>query len=119
MRTLSDNEVLALESILVEDNEKIVGILVEYGTTGVGGCNTSGFSADTSNNFELENLAGKEPLQIKGVKLCAVVNDVMYFRNDNGKVFPHNYDQTFKLMGKGIAYDTYECTCISAVLAKK
>ncbi|MGN0114764.1 MAG: hypothetical protein ACI396_05515 [Acutalibacteraceae bacterium] len=116
MKQLSSEEVLALETILVEDNEKIVGVMVEYGTTGVGGCNRSGFSADSFKQVALDDIAGKAPYQIKGIKLCAVVSDVMYFRNDNGDVFPHKYDECFRLMGENIAYDTYTCTCISALL---
>ena len=71
MRILTDEEVLSLESFLVEDNETTVAVRVENGIKGVGGSNTSGFMAGSSLQISLEELDGGSPWAISALEICS------------------------------------------------
>lgn len=108
---LPDEEILSLKTILVKDNKRVSGIRIERGHTGLGGTNRSGFSATSEREYTIQQLSGREPIWVMKSEICALVNDVLYFRCDDGdgnkRVYTSNHREEGRMMaGEGIAYDT-------------
>ena len=88
-RTLSDEEVIALDTILVEGNEKIIGLHLERYTYGI----RYGIDIPTTvyinKDCMLEELQGRAPMSCFEAYVRAIVNDVVYLsaRLDGGKVY--------------------------------
>lgn len=121
--TLPENEILSLETFLVRDNDRVVGVRFEPGSSGVGGSNSSGFSAREGKEFEytVYDLCKKKPFRIEGDVLCALVNDVLYLRyiNRNGDMRVYTLDyrkRSLVIRGDEIAYDTVSATRITLLL---
>lgn len=115
-KKLSDEQVLALDKILVEGNEKIVALHFESGYYGRGGSNSAPYTQDLNTDKKLEDLAGQRPLSMFGLEVCAVVNDVVYLAYRGSKTV-----LSFDAKGRftddyEIAYDTYKGCLISPVL---
>ncbi len=111
--TLTDEEVLALKKILIKDNERIRGVYTEYGTMGVGGCNTSGQSCDSYEEYSLEQLENNaEPFKFGDFEICAIVSDIIYLRSKNSEEVITLIDRGKLFMGDGVAYDTYKYSSI-------
>lgn len=114
-KLLTDEEVLALEEMMIKDNEKITGICIEYGTMGLGGSNTSGPSCDSHDEYTLDQLRNDGSLlKFGNHKLCAVINDVIYLKDNDNKVTAL-IDKGALFVGDGVAYDTYEYNRIAPV----
>ncbi len=110
MGCLDHEKLLALEKILVKDNEKVVGVSILKGYMGVGGSNRSGFQTESCYDYTVEQLDGAEPIRVMKAEICALANDVLYLRWDvNGKRWIHAIDcdeGRCTLTGESIAYDT-------------
>ena len=121
--TLLDEEILSLDAFLVKDNDRVVGVRFEPGSSGIGGSNSSGFSADRGKEYEytVEELCEKKPFRIEDDVLCALVNDVLYlrYRNRDGDMRVYALDHRKRSLvttGDGIAYDTVSATRITLIL---
>ena len=121
--TLPEEEVLTLEKFLVKENHRVEGVSIVPGSMGIGGSNTSGFSADAGEGqrYTAEELSGKEPIRVGNYELCALVGDVLYFRykDQEGKMrtFTLNHrKKSYHVRGDGIAYDTVFATKVSLLL---
>jgi len=120
---LTNEEVLALKSFLVRDNERVTRIVVERGYMGLGGSNRSGFCADSERTriYDVEWLNGKETIWVSGDEICALVNDVLYLRytNKDGerKVWTVSHEKdSATLIGEEIAYDTVSAERIELII---
>jgi hypothetical protein len=118
LQRLPDEQILALERFLVKDNKRVRGIRVLPGYMGLGGTNTSGFSADSDRirDYALEDLEKSGFVWVQGYSLRALVGDVLYFCHGD-KVRTLNYrvlDTRFH--GEGVAYDTIEATEVVLLL---
>ena len=121
--TLPEQEIASLENFFVKDNNRVIGVRFEPGFSGIGGSNSSGFSADREKKFEYTaaELCGKKPFRIEKDELCALVNDVLYlrYRNRDGdmRVYVLDYrKRSLVTFGDGIAYDTVSATRITLLL---
>lgn len=94
---LNDDEALALDKILIEGNEKIIGLKIASGYYGRGGSNYSPYTEEFNVVYTLEQLADREPIKEFGVKIVAVVNDIVYLVQPNGE------------RGRVISFDAYGC----------
>ena len=108
---LPDEEILSRKTILVKDNKRVSGIQIERGHMGLGGTNRSGFSATSEREYTAQQLSGSEPIWVMKSEICALVNDVLYFRCDDGdgkkRVYTLDHREEGRMMvGEGIAYDT-------------
>ena len=105
MRYLSWDDVLALETFLVEDNDDAIGLQIHtgiYDRTQEDG-HTVGYSRpDTVQTHTLEELAGGELLRLEPWTLCAVVGNRLYYKNDRGWVY--NTGTAVVSPGRGNAY---------------
>lgn len=118
---LTDEKVLALDKVLIEGNDKIIGLHFESGYYGCGGSNNSPYVRQVNFDRTLDELSGQPFKEIFGVHVSAVVNDIVYLVNRaaqgkkvisfgaNGK-----YDREY-----GIAYDTMEGVIICPILKNK
>lgn len=115
---LTNEEVLALDKILVKDNRLIVALHFESGYYGRGGSNNSSFTEEINTTKTLDELTGQPLLKIFGVQICAVVNDVVYYtweNRANGEVL--SFDAKGRYTDEcGIAYDTMRGWLICPVL---
>ena len=117
MEKLTKEEVFALKTILVEGNDKIVGIHFVCGYSGRGGSNYSSYTDEIDCVWELERFVDKTPQEDFGWYIRAIVNDVVYLTNDNGKMV--TLDDKGKLDGSyEVAYDTERYWRIKPVLQK-
>lgn len=103
---LTDEQVLALDKVLVEGNERIIGLHFEQGYYGRGGSNNSPYVTEVNFDRTLVELDGQPFKEIFGVYVGAVVRDVVYLVDPTDKkviAFGANgkYDREY-----GIAYDT-------------
>ena len=121
--TLPDDEILSLDTIFVKGNDRVVGVRFEPGSSGIGGSNSSGFSADSGKEYEytVDELGTKKPFCIEEDVLCALVNDVLYlrYRNRNGDMRVYTLDyrkRSLVTTGDSIAYDTVSATRITLIL---
>ena len=121
--TLPDDEILSLDTFLVKGNDRVVGVRFEPGSSGIGGSNSSGFSADSGKEYEytVDELGTKKPFCIEEDVLCALVNDVLYlrYRNRNGDMRVYTLDyrkRSLVTTGDSIAYDTVSATRITLIL---
>ena len=117
---LPDEEILALKTILVKDNERVSGIKIMRGYMGIGSSNRSGFEITGIATYTLEQLNGAEPIRVGRSEICAVVNDVLYCRCDeeNGKkrVYTMNFrEKEITMSGDSIAYDTVSAAKVSFI----
>lgn len=111
--TLTDEEVSALNEILIKNNEKIRGVYTEYGTMGVGGSNTSGQSCESYNEYSLEQLEKNgAPFKFGDHEICAVVSDIIYLRAVKSGEVIKLIDGGRLFLGDGVAYDTYKYNSI-------
>lgn len=117
---LPDEEILSLKTILVKDNKHVDGVEIEGGCMGVGGSNCSGFREyiGQGHRYSLDELNGREPIRVSKSEICALVNDVLYFRceEENGKkrVYTMNFrEKEIMMSGDSIAYDTVSATRVS------
>ena len=109
MRDLSIKEAMSLKTIVVADNDRVVGIEISDGTTGMGGSNTSGDSEDRRNRYSLQELKRKKPLKIWcGLELCAVIGDQFYLRSREENTLEAYGREGKYILGDSVAYDTYE-----------
>lgn len=90
---------------------------------GVGGSNRSGFRENISqwHQYPLDALSGREPIRVRKSEICALVNDVLYFRceDENGqkRVYTMNFrNKEITMSGDSIAYDTVSATRVSLIL---
>lgn len=115
---LTDEQALALEKVLIKDNEKIIGLHFEQRCYGCGGSNNSPATVEVNFDRTLDELAEQSFKDIFGVYVCAVVNDVVYLIKptaDGKKVISFGasgqYDGEY-----GIAYDTVRGFVIRPIL---
>lgn len=118
---LPDEEILSLKTILVKDNKRVSGITIERGHMGLGGSNRSGFSSTSEREYTIQQLSGSEPIWVMKSEICALVNDVLYFRCDDedGKkrVYTMDYREEKRTMaGDSIAYDTVSAARVVLLL---
>ena len=121
--TLPCEDIFQLEKILVKDNKHVVGVQIAHGYMGMGGSNRSDFEAESTKAYTIAQLSEKEPILVTGAEICAVVNDVLYFRRKekSGKKQVYTLDYTEKertLTGDCIAYDTVAVTNVVLLLAQ-
>jgi len=117
---LTDEEILALKTILVKDNERVSGIEIMRGYMGIGGSNRSDFEITGIATYTLYQLNGAEPIRVGRSEICAVVNDVLYCRSEeeNGKkrVYTMNFrEKEITMSGDSIAYDTVSAAKVSFI----
>jgi len=117
---LTDEEILALKTILVKDNERVSGIEIMRGYMGIGGSNRSDFEITGIATYTLDQLNGAEPIRVGRSEICAVVNDVLYCRSEeeNGKkrVYTMNFrEKEITMSGDSIAYDTVSAAKVSFI----
>lgn len=115
---LTDEEVLALDKVFVENNEQIIGLHFEQGYYGRGGSNNSPYTTEVNFNRTLDELNGQPLKEIFGVYVSAVVNDVVYLvmpTAQGKKVISFgakgNYSDAYE-----VAYDTTEGFVIRPIL---
>lgn len=119
-RLLTDEEVLALDKILIEGNNQIVALNIASIYYGRGGSNSSPPTTEYDVNKPLDDFNGKAPVLEFGLYLRAVVNDVVYLATTNrsaGKVISFDAQGEFSIDYDG-AYDTVRCGYIVPVLKK-
>lgn len=114
---LPEEEVVSLDKLLVRDNKRVTSVRFFPGYCGIGGSNTSGFSEDWDRMYEYttDALDGKSPLWIHGEEVCALVNDVLYFRykGSDGNMHMNTLDYRKRntiIRGGEVAYDTISAT---------
>lgn len=123
---MSGEEIFALETILVKENARVVGVKLEPGSMGIGGTNRSGFGADVGRErrYTAEELCGRAPIPVEDAELCALVGDVAYLRcrDPQGKekvvTLSHREDPYLR-RGEGIGYDTVSATRVTLLLKEK
>ena len=113
------DEVSALKSFLVLDNEEAVGITVATGTyshqrkedgTRVG------FVPDKERRYSLEELSGGELIRLGILTFSALVEDRLYYTDMYGTV---RYEgDNFTTMGDCISSGVYECTRVTIDFSK-
>lgn len=113
---LTDEQVLALDKIMAEGNEKIIGLHFQSGYYGRGGSNSSPYTAEIDTDRTLEQLDGKPPVEMFGVYVYAIVKDVVYLvRQADRKVISFDakgyYGDSY-----GVAYDTVESYAIRPII---
>ncbi len=116
---LTDKEILALQRVLVADNESITHIRRGRGTYGAGNTNTSGYSGGSADRaldeYENKPLYGRSTSS--GVDIAAIVEDVLYlveYSYGDCKVIRLRPFETYSTE-RGVAYDTYEVHTITPV----
>lgn len=108
---LSDEEIHSLNTILVRDNDRVVGIKITSGYIGIGGTNQSGFSAESEHIYRAEELSKRKPIDVNGAKICGLVNDLLYLSCKEGGTHTldrHNKERLY--IGDCIGYDTATAT---------
>ena len=116
---LSESEVLALDRILVKNSSNVSGVQIERGYMGLGGSNTSGFSADSDQTvvYTADQLSDHPLITVDGDVICALENDVLYLkykRDGVYRVFTLSREKPSTTShGREIAYDTVEAARIS------
>lgn len=116
---LTDKEVISLKTILIEGNEKIIGLRFYSGYSGRGGSNLSPYTEGMDVTKMLEEFAGQSPHEIFGMYLRAVVNDVVYlsWKNRYGEEKIISFGANERYSDEyGVAYDTTEYVGIAPVL---
>ncbi len=114
---MNDNEILALNKVLVRDNDKLTHVCISNGTCGAGNSNTSGFSGDKYYR-EVKSFDGYDIIDRKfGFRITAIVEDILYVVVD-GKVVRLQVGE-YCSDRRSIAYDTYEYYSIAAVEMKQ
>lgn len=120
---LPEEEIVPLDKILVRDNKRVKSVRFLPGYCGVGGSNTSDFSSDFDRKYEYtpEELDGNSPLWIHGIEVCALVNDVLYFRykGRDGNMHAYTLDyrkRTTLIRGDEVAYDTIAATEVYLIM---
>ncbi len=121
--TVPDREILALKKFVARDNKRVKAIMLRPGCMGIGGSNTSDFSADYDETvtYPVEILDGRGFIWVKGVALCALIHDVLYCRytgrNGEKRVYTLNYrERDYIVHGESIGYDTISATEIVLML---
>lgn len=117
---LTDEEVLALDKILIEGNDQIIALNIASMYYGCGGSNSSPPTIEFDVNKPLDDFKGKAPVEEIGMYLRAVVNDVVYLATTNrsvGKVISFDAKGRYSV-DYGCAYDTIRCGYIVPVLKK-
>lgn len=118
MKGLEKEEILELQRILVQGNERVVGVRIAHGYMGVGGSNSSGFQETHCYEYTVEQFDGMEPFRIMGSEICALVNDMLYVRYKDGnemKVYTIDY-YGCTMTGDSVAYDTVTAVRIRLLL---
>lgn len=113
----SDVEIDSLKTVLVESNERVVGIKITRGYMGCGGTNLSDFSAESTRVYTADELNGSEPIAVNKTEICALINDVLYFRCHNGDgttLDLKEKERTYR--GESMAYDTVSATKVELLL---
>lgn len=117
-RILTAEEVRALKTVLVEDNEQIIALHIASGYRGRGGSNSSPYTDGIDCNRGLERFAGQPPYEVFGMQIRAIVNDVVYLTDkSSGYVFSFGADGKFE-DNREVAYDTVESCLIKPVVKK-
>lgn len=121
--TLPPEEILSLDTILVKNNHRVVGVKLIHGFSGIGGSNNSGFGAEPGKEivYTAEELDGRKPIRVEDDMICALANDVLHFRyrsyNGEMRTFTLDYrKRTYIARGDGIAYDTVSATKVVLIL---
>ena len=120
-KMLADEEIHSLKAILVRSNKQVVGIKIMHGYMGSGGTNQSSFCAESVAEYTAQELNGKAPIRVNKSEICALVNDVLYFRQkgSDGKMNTSTLDPREKeqlYSGDSIAYDTVSATKVVLLL---
>ena len=115
---LTKEEVLSLKEVAIDGNEKIVALHFVSGYRGRGGSNQSPPSEGIDAKRELSYFVGKEPYEIFGVFIRAVVNDTVYLSTKYGKVISFGVSGKYESEHE-VAYDTSEYCVITPVLKEK
>ena len=117
----TDNEkFLELKKILVENNEKVIGVRIAHGYMGVGGSNRSGFQQSHCYEYTAQQLDGMEPFRVMNSEICALANDMLYLRHqgdDGMRVYTIDYPGCI-MTGDSVAYDTVTAVRIRLLLAE-
>ncbi len=117
---ITEEELCSLKTILVQSNERVIGIQIARGYMGSGGTNHSDFSTESTTTYTAEELNGKEPIPVNKSEICALVNDVLYFRcKNNGELHTFTLDRETSeqlYSGDTIAYDTVCATKVMLLL---
>ncbi len=127
---LTDEKVLALKTVLVENNEKVKAIRQCLSYEGRGNSNHSASTNVVFNKFELEEIADEEikyfnPFEkllsnyVYEIAIAAVVDDVIYLIEKNNYLKESKVVQLpfgeFYLKYEDVAYDTLGCSAVYAL----
>lgn len=113
---LTDEQVLALDKILTEGNEKIIGLHFQSGYYGRGGSNNSPYTTEINTDRTLEQLDGQPPMEMFGAEVRAVVGDVVYLvERGSKKVISFGADGDY-CDSCEVAYDTMEGFVIRPII---
>ncbi|MBE6778293.1 MAG: hypothetical protein E7541_02795 [Ruminococcaceae bacterium] len=119
---IPDDKMAQLQQILVKDNACVVGLKISHGYQGVGGSNSSGFQSESCQEYTVEQLEGMAPIRVLGTEICALVNDVLYFRREAaGQMQVHTIacnEGGYTVMGDSIGYDTVIAVRVDLLLKK-
>lgn len=117
---IPDEKISQLQKILVKDNECVAGLKIFHGYKGIGGSNSSGFQCESCQEYTLEQLEEMTPIRVPGSEICALVNDVLYFRcTTDGQIRVHTIDhreESCTIMGDSIGYDTFLAVRVALLL---
>lgn len=118
VKRLTDEQVLELDKILIEGNERIAGLRFCQSYRGRGGSNCSPVTGGFDVCKTLDELNGEEPVREFGMYLRAVVNDVVYLSTQlrsPAKVTTFSAEQCYSRSYE-IAYDTEASDSIIPIL---
>ncbi len=115
---LTDQEILALDTFLVRDNQRLTHIEYETGTYGVGNTNHAPYRVDSIRTEAIADLAGKRIYRAgSGFLPVAAVADVLYVVVDNRTVVRLQLNEAYSY-SRGVSYDTHQSYSIMPVSAR-
>ncbi len=115
---LSKKEVLALETVLIRDNECLNYVSYGGGWGGAGNTNTTSFvnlggRVKHISEFEGKKIGKSSGLNWYGPQVAALVEDLMYVVDGNDVHVRHLFESF--VQRKEIAYDTYEIETMAPI----
>jgi len=119
---LTDEEVFALDEVLIRDNESMTHIEFDGGWGGAGNTNTTEFTEMYSGAKPLESFRGQkipkpqDSASRSSPVIAAAVEDILYVFEDGNVRRLHLFERC--TMRAGIAYDTYETHSVSSLSDK-
>ncbi len=120
MAYLTDEEILALKTSIVRDNQKITHLRFESGTYGIGNTNTSPYRGSGSNSpihlYDGKTLYSRGG-NCRGVVVAAIVEDVVYlirYSYGSERVIRLHLNES-DTETRGVAYDTYQDDSITPI----